>query len=61
MTFRGERRAGIRAALTREPRPRRTVIFPLFGSEEKGLWGSTYYREHPTVPLANIVEIWNSK
>ena len=42
-------------ALTREPRPRRTVIFALFGSEEKGLWGSTYYREHPTVPLANIV------
>jgi hypothetical protein len=42
-------------ALAREPRPRRTVIFALFGSEEKGLWGSTYYRSHPTVPLANIV------
>src|SRR6185437_4037988 len=42
-------------ALARGPRPRRTVIFALFGSEEKGLWGSTYYREHPTVPLANIV------
>jgi hypothetical protein len=42
-------------ALGREGPLRRTVIFALFGSEEKGLWGSTYYREHPTVPLTNIV------
>jgi hypothetical protein len=33
------------------PRPRRTVIFALFGSEESGGLGSTYFREHPPVPL----------
>jgi aminopeptidase YwaD len=33
------------------PRPRRTVIFALFGSEEAGGLGSTYFREHPPIPL----------
>jgi aminopeptidase YwaD len=37
------------------PRPRRTVIFALFGSEESGGLGSTYFREHPPVPLTEIV------
>jgi aminopeptidase YwaD len=37
------------------PRPRRTVIFALFGSEELGGLGSTYFREHPPVPLTEIV------
>ncbi len=36
------------------PRPRRTVIFALFGSEETGGLGSTYFREHPPVPLQEI-------
>ncbi|HEY7616618.1 MAG TPA: M20/M25/M40 family metallo-hydrolase, partial [Terriglobales bacterium] len=36
------------------PRPRRTVIFALFGSEEAGGLGSTYFREHPPVPLQDI-------
>jgi hypothetical protein len=35
-------------------RPRRTVIFALFGSEETGGQGSTYFREHPPVPLRDI-------
>ena len=35
-------------------RPRRTVIFALFGSEEIGGLGSTYFRDHPPVPLAEI-------
>jgi aminopeptidase YwaD len=35
-------------------RPRRTVIFALFGSEELGGLGSTYFREHPPVPLADL-------
>ena len=35
-------------------RPRRTVIFALFGSEETGGLGSTYFREHPPVPLREI-------
>jgi aminopeptidase YwaD len=35
-------------------KPRRTVIFALFGSEELGGLGSTYFREHPPLPLENI-------
>src|SRR5277367_6109202 len=35
-------------------KPRRTVIFALFGSEESGGLGSTYFREHPPLPLADI-------
>jgi aminopeptidase YwaD len=34
--------------------PRRTVIFALFGSEETGGQGSTYFREHPPIPLRDI-------
>ncbi|HET7439997.1 MAG TPA: M28 family peptidase, partial [Terriglobales bacterium] len=37
------------------PKPRRTVIFALFGSEEEGGLGSTYFREHPPVPLQDVV------
>ncbi len=40
--------------LGRGLRPRRTVIFALFGSEETGGQGSTYFREHPPVPLKEI-------
>ena len=40
--------------LSRGPRPRRSVIFALFGSEEAGGLGSTYFGEHPTVPLDEI-------
>ncbi len=36
------------------PRPRRTVIFALFGSEETGALGSEYFGEHPPLPLAKI-------
>jgi len=36
------------------PKPRRTVIFALFGSEETGGLGSSYFREHPPVPLTDI-------
>jgi aminopeptidase YwaD len=35
-------------------RPRRTVIFALFGSEEAGGLGSTWFQEHPPVPLDRI-------
>ena len=31
--------------------PRRTVVFMLVSGEEKGLWGSEYYSEHPIFPL----------
>jgi aminopeptidase YwaD len=40
--------------LGRGRKPRRTVIFALFGSEELGGLGSTYFREHPPLPLTDI-------
>ena len=36
-------------------RPRRSVLFVAFWGEEKGLLGSTYYGEHPVVPLIDTV------
>jgi hypothetical protein len=32
--------------------PRRTVVFMTVSGEEKGLWGSEYYSDHPVYPLA---------
>ncbi len=31
--------------------PRRTVVFMTVSGEEKGLWGSEYYSDHPLFPL----------
>lgn len=31
--------------------PRRTVVFMTVSGEEKGLWGSEYYSDHPLLPL----------
>jgi hypothetical protein len=31
--------------------PRRSILFLANSGEEKGLWGSEYYSEHPTYPL----------
>jgi hypothetical protein len=36
-------------------RPRRSLIFMTVSGEEKGLWGSAYFSEHPTVPLGQLV------
>lgn len=33
--------------------PRRTVVFMTVSGEEKGLWGSEYYSDHPVFPLEN--------
>jgi len=32
-------------------RPRRTIVFMTVSGEEKGLWGSEYYSDHPFFPL----------
>lgn len=32
-------------------RPRRTIVFMTVSGEEKGLWGSEYYTDHPLFPL----------
>lgn len=31
--------------------PKRTIVFMTVSGEEKGLWGSEYYSEHPVFPL----------
>jgi hypothetical protein len=36
-------------------RPKRSVIFLTVSGEEKGLWGSNYFVEHPPVPIDQIV------
>ena len=36
-------------------RPKRSVLFVWHCGEEKGLWGSRYFTEYPTVPLNQIV------
>ena len=36
-------------------RPKRSILFVWHAGEEKGLWGSRYFTEYPTVPLNQIV------
>jgi Peptidase family M28 len=36
-------------------RPKRSIMFLTVSGEEKGLWGSRYFSEHPTVPLDQLV------
>ena len=42
-------------ALASGPRPRRSVVFALFGSEEAGGFGARYFVDRPVVPLTDIV------
>ncbi len=37
------------------PRPKRSIIFLNVSGEEKGLWGSEFFSNHPAVPISNIV------
>jgi aminopeptidase YwaD len=37
------------------PRPRRTIIFAFFGSEEAGGFGSRFFADRPVVPLTQVV------
>lgn len=37
------------------PRPRRTIVFALFGSEEIGGFGDRAFLAHPPVPLTSII------
>lgn len=37
------------------PRPKRSVLFVWHCGEEKGLWGSRYFTQFPTIPLSAIV------
>jgi hypothetical protein len=43
-------------ALSHSPqRPKRSVLFIWHTGEEKGLWGSQYFTDNPTVPLEKII------
>ena len=42
-------------ALAKGPRPKRTIVFAWFGSEESGGAGSRYFADKPVVPLDRIV------
>ena len=46
---------GLAEALAAGPKPKRTVLFVLFGSEEIGGWGARHFQEHPPVPLESII------
>ncbi len=37
------------------PRPKRSLLFVWHCGEEKGLWGSSFFTDHPTVDLKNVV------
>lgn len=43
------------AFLKAPARPKRSIIFVWHCGEEKGLWGSGYFNQHPTVPSGSIV------
>ncbi len=38
-----------------DKRPKRSVLFVWHCGEEKGLWGSSFFTENPTVPITSIV------
>jgi hypothetical protein len=40
-------------------KPRRTIVVALFGDEEGGMVGSTFFATHPTVDLDKVVEVVN--
>lgn len=42
-------------ALGAGPRPRRSILFVCYGSEEAGELGSTFFGKHPPVPLHELV------
>ena len=45
----------IAEAFARGPRSKRSILFIWHCGEEKLLWGSRYFTEHPTIPLNQII------
>ena len=45
----------IAKAFAEGPRPKRSLIFVWHTGEERGLWGSRYFADYPTVPIDTIV------
>jgi len=50
---------GIARAFAQGPRPKRSILLVWHAGEERGLLGSLYYADHPTVPLDHIVSQLN--
>ncbi len=48
-----------RRLTTQRPKPRRTIVFIAFSGEEEGLIGSSYYVNHPVVPLNKTIAMIN--
>jgi hypothetical protein len=48
------------AFATSPVKPKRSIIFITVSGEERGLWGSAYFANHPTIPLPSIVANLNS-
>ncbi|HEY3025515.1 MAG TPA: M20/M25/M40 family metallo-hydrolase [Pyrinomonadaceae bacterium] len=44
---------------SQHPRPKRTLVFIAFSGEEEGLLGSSFYVNHPILPLARTVAMVN--
>jgi Zn-dependent M28 family amino/carboxypeptidase len=42
-------------AFARGPRPKRSILFIWHAGEERGLWGSHYFTESPTVAIGQII------
>jgi hypothetical protein len=49
----------IAEAFAKGLRPKRSILFIWHAAEEKGLWGSQYYANNPTVPLSSIATVLN--
>ena len=45
----------IAETLGKNPPPKRSVLFVWHCGEEKGLWGSRYFTENPTIPLDHVI------
>lgn len=45
----------IAETLGKNPPPKRSVLFVWHCGEEKGLWGSRYFTDNPTIPLNQII------
>jgi hypothetical protein len=50
----------IARAFAEGTRPKRSVLFVWHTGEERGLWGSRYFVDHPTVPLTQVVAQLNA-
>ncbi len=46
---------GMAKAFATGPKPRRSLVFVWHSGEEKGLWGSRFFADYPTVPMDKIV------